>query len=156
MIAALALAVSLAMPGDALDMFSGRWRIVGVVASADGKSRKQLVFDQNCSWTPRKAYLVCEQNGAGERPRTSELTLIWWNPSSRDYHFSGFGMSGLAADGKITIAGPVWTWSSAVGTTLFRTSNRFVRPGLVQFRSERSTDGGATWTLQASGSETRA
>ena len=155
MIAALMLAAALGQPADALDAFAGHWRVDGLVAAAGGKPDRRLVFDQQCSWTPRRAYLVCEQSTAAEAARSAELTLLRWDAETRAYRFSGFGMSGLAAEGTITIDGPTWIWTSVAGTTRFRTINRFVHPNRVEFRSERSTDGGASWTVQAHGTESR-
>ena len=72
---------------------------------------------------------------------------------------SGEGSRGR---GELTIAGPVWTYSSKSevsaaggGGTWTRNTNTYAGRDRIHFQIESSTDGGKTWVLGMSGDEVR-
>lgn len=143
-----------ATPADALGAFAGTWRLTGTLGA--GASAKPMALDEACTWSGRRAYLVCEQWKPGGPPHSAGVTLFFYDPAAKTYRFVGFGSDGDPGTGVIRIAGPLWTFASGGRSVRFRTTNRWSPDGrTVTYRSQRSTDGGRHWTDTGSGTETR-
>lgn len=142
-------AVAAASP---LARFVGTWQLRGSLTVPGAGQPRSFELDQECRWTARDAFLACIQVDAAH---TAEATLLWWDARAKTYRFSGLQRDGSTYSGTISIAGPLWTWTSAFGSRRFRTTNRWRTPDLVAFRAERSADGGKTWHVFNTGTERR-
>lgn len=143
-----------AAPADALGAFAGAWRLTGTLGT--GASAKPVALDEDCSWSGRRAYLVCEQWKPDGPPRSAGVTLFFYDSAAKTYRFVGFGSDGDPGTGVIEIAGPLWTFASGGRSVRFRTTNRWSPDGrTVVYRSQRSTDGGRHWIDTGRGVERR-
>jgi hypothetical protein len=138
-------------PTASLDQFAGRWELKG--QSITTKGTTSYLMSEDCEWSSRHAFMICEDNVHGSK--VTDVTLMWWNPADKLIHFTGLDLSAASYKGTIDIAGDTWTWGSGPGKRQFRTLNHWTSPDRIEYTSQNSIDGGATWTTDGKGTETR-
>lgn len=130
-----------------LAVFLGKWQTEATINGEKASS------ELDCRWSPKNNFLVCEQTVSlpgGQQQK--QLTVYAYNAKDGNYTFSTFSNPGeKPSSGSVVINGNVWTYAfsfSADGkTTLIKTINEFTAPGAENFKTEVSTDGGATWKI---------
>jgi hypothetical protein len=149
----LLLAVSQPVdPAVSLGQFAGHWELAGQSITSKGTSTYKI--SEDCQWSDRRAFMVCEQNEHGKA--VNNATLMWFDASTKHVRFTGVSLDGSAYSGTILIAGDTWTWgSAAAGKDQFRTINRWTSPDRIEYTSQNSRDGGKNWVTDGTGTETR-
>lgn len=129
-----------------LGAFLGQWETEAVFMGSKATSKLE------CRWSPRGNFLICEQLVTLTQGQQMQLTVYSWNAKEGAYTFSTFSNPGEApSSGQVAIDGNRWTYSFSFEQDgkkmLLRTINEFTAPGVETFRTERSDDGGAHWTV---------
>ena len=129
-----------------LGVFLGKWE---TEASFMGSKATSVL---ECRWSPKGSFLVCEQIVSLAQGKQTQLTIYAYNPKDGNYTFSTFSNPGQPpSTGSLTIKDNVWTYAFSFDnngkTVMLRTTNEFTAPGEEIFKTERSEDGGAHWTV---------
>jgi hypothetical protein len=140
----------------------GKWPLDGKMLDTDYSKAMTVTGVSNCGWSPDHIFMICDQsiNEAGKPSR--ELSIYVYDPDNATFHFYGVSPSGgrpHSTDLAINPDGNRWEYSSTTEIkgkpVQFRTINDFHGPDHIDWWSEYSTDGGATWVKMGGGSETR-
>jgi hypothetical protein len=129
-----------------LGVFLGQWESNAMFMGSKVSSKLE------CRWSPGGNFLVCEQVVTTAQGQQTQLTIYAWNSREGAYTFSTFSNPGEPpSTGHVAIKGNVWTYSFSFEENkkkiLMRTTNEFTAPGVETFKSERSEDDGAHWTV---------
>lgn len=139
-------------PAVSLGKFAGHWELVGRAITSKGTTAYKI--SEDCQWSDRRAFMICEENEHGKA--VDNVTLMWSDAATNHIRFTGVGLDGSAYAGTILIAGDTWTWgSSTTRKDQFRTINRWTSADRIEYTSENSWDGGKTWVTDGTGTETR-
>lgn len=138
-------------PKVKLSAFAGRWKTEATFA--DGKKASS---DLDCSWSPQRSYLLCEQKVKLPDREQRQLTVYSYSSADKVYRYSTFSDPGAApSSGRLEINGAIWTYHFSFengGKTMqIRTTNEFTNPSTEIFKVESSGDG-VNWTPMMQGS----
>jgi hypothetical protein len=143
-----------------LDVWIGHWTTQRQAKDTPYSRARSISSETTCAWSANHGYMICDQliNDAGVI--SNELSIYTYSEREKAYKFFGLDMNGQPRSVPLTIEGNVWTYGGkpfeANGKKIqIRTTNEFVSPTTVIFRTEYSDDGGAHWTLINEGKDTK-
>ena len=158
--AALALAGTVlpfrasAAPIDYLDRFTGTWQSQGVFVSTPYSAAGDATATTTCAWSGDHLFMICQQAVTMAGKRDDDLGIYTYDEIASAYRFYNVHTSRttsmtITIDGN-TIAYP-FSFTDKDKNVTIRTMNVWKNATMYTWRTEYSTDGGATWTLMASG-----
>ena len=138
-------------PVKHLEAFLGKWQTQGTFSNGT-----KVSSDLDCSWSPQKRYLICEQQVSMASGQSHQLTVYGYDLKSGKYTFATFQDNGSSpATGTLEIKGNLWSYDMTFGgngkSTQVRTTNEFTGPGTEVFKVNVSNDSGASWTTTLQG-----
>jgi hypothetical protein len=155
MLLAIALAVAAPAGSDARAAYAGDWRGTGTFYATPYSTAGPSSGHTTCTWTVENTYLVCAQDFTG--PQGAGHGLSIFTRSGSAYRFTGVDPDGKPRqiDLVVTDKGDV-IWNSSFDDksgkhVVMRTVNTFPSPGVEDWRTEYSLDGGKSWTRMADG-----
>lgn len=141
-----------------LDRFAGTWQSHGTFVDTPYSKASAATGTTSCAWSFNKAFMICQQSAWMGGKRDDDVAIYTYDASSEAYRFSNVQRSRTTSS-VITVDGNTITYPFSFTdngkNVRIRTLNVWVSPGLYRWRTEYSTDGGATWTLMASGTSQR-
>jgi hypothetical protein len=157
-----------AMPSDslaqselgaaALGRFVGTWDGTGTFLDGPYSKAGSADAKTTCAWSNDRLFMICQQSVVMQGKPSSDVAVYAYDPGAKRYHFYNIGLTNANAT-KLSIEGNTVTYADSFqdgGKTIAtRTLNVWRDPQHYQWRSEYSTDGGATWKLMGSGNATR-
>lgn len=144
-----------ASPRTSIEGVEALGAIVGVWQSdtVDGASALS-----NCTWTPTRGGVVCEQAITTPTGRLHALNLYTYDVASQRYVFYGLSHPGdTMSPVALAIRGSTWTYGGAEkaeGGPASRTINDFSNRGSYAWRQE-TTQNGRDWVTVRSGRSRR-
>ena len=145
---------------DKLGAFQGHWRTTGEIKETRySKAKIKSQDEMTCGWTSNHGFMICDQLIHAGGLINNELSIYTYNPAEHCFAFFGVARNDQQArTTKLTITGNLWTYwdeeDDGGKHVSFRTTNRFVSPDRVEWRSEYSEDG-MHWVLMGEGADTR-
>ena len=95
----------------ALDAQSGHWVYHGTTAF--GGKAGTFDWDEHCSWSSNKLFLMCSFDNDWSGDKVQSLVVDTWNAQDKSYwHYEFFAVGGSGEKpfaSKMTIAGDTWT-----------------------------------------------
>jgi hypothetical protein len=150
-------------PADKLEklgVFVGHWKTTGEMKeTAYSHARVKSSDEMTCNWSTNHAFLICDQLIHAADGLRNDLSIYTYNDRERVYAFFGLSRNDAQArTTKLTIEDDLWTYwdedDDAGKHIRFRTTNKFVSPTTMMWRSEYSQDG-TRWILMGEGIDTR-
>lgn len=137
-------------PLKKLNVFVGKWQTEGIFENGT-KARSEL----ECRWSPKKRYLICEQDVKLSSGHNHQLTVYGYDDKAGKYTYTTFpDTAARPVTGTLENKGNIWAYDASVGDgskpTQVRTTNEFTSAKTDVFKVYVSEDHGATWktTLQ--------
>lgn len=144
-----------AAPTDELGRFAGTWQSKGLFVQTAYSDAGTATATTVCAWSNSRTFMICQQSVTIGGKLNHAVAIYTYDDASNSYHFYNVQTSRttsstiVVAGNKITYP---FTFSDKGKDVTIRTVNVWANPNLYNWRTEYSTDGGATWTLMASGS----
>lgn len=131
---------------EALDVQSGHWVYHGTTAF--GGKAGTFTWDEHCSWSSNKLFLMCSFDNDWSGDKVQSLVVDTWNGQDKAYwHYEFFAVGGSGEkpfSSKMTIAGNTWTElgeDDAKGKKSYdRISYVYTSPAEVKVKIEVSAD----------------
>jgi hypothetical protein len=146
-------------PITKLNPFLGKWKTTGEMKNTAYSKARPSSSENTCDWSANRGFPICDQIIRSASGPTNDLSIYTYNEKERAFNFFGISREDHEPRAtKLTIEGDLWTyWNEEEdgGKHIrFRTTNRFVTPSSVQWRSEYSEDG-LNWVLMGERQDTR-
>lgn len=155
-LAAMAAApcVAGAAPLDELNRFTGTWQSQGTFVDSPYQRAGTATATTTCAWSIDGRFMICQQSVNLNGVHDSDLGIYTYDPAASAYRFYNVHAARstsatITVDGD-TIAYP-YTFNDNGKNVTIRTLNVWKNPSMYTWRTEYSTDGGATWGLMGSG-----
>jgi hypothetical protein len=143
-----------AAPIDALDRFAGTWQSQGKFLDTPYSQPGTSSATTTCAWSSDRVFMICQQVVTMQGKRDDDLGIYSYDDASGAYHFYNVH-PGRTTSTAITVNGNTitypFTFTEKGQNVTIRTLNVWKSTSLYTWRTDYSTDGGATWTLMASG-----
>jgi hypothetical protein len=147
-----------AAPLDELDRFAGTWQSQGTFVESPYHAAGNATATTTCAWSVDGAFMICQQSISMNDTHDNELGIYSYDTTTASYRFYAVRPSQTTSE-TITIAGNTITYPFSFEengkAVTIRTVNVWQSADLYNWRTEYSVDGGATWTLMASGTTQR-
>ncbi len=147
-----------AAPLDELDRFAGTWQSQGTFVDSPYSKAHSANATTTCAWSNGRTFMICQQRVSTDGAVETGVAVYAYDDASKSYRFTNVQVQrttsmtiGVAGN---TITYPVSFTDKGKSVTI-RTLNVWDNPRLYHWRTEYSLDGGATWSLMASGSSQR-
>lgn len=149
------------LPGlEPLAAYLGTWKAAGTVRETRFSHARPVEGETRCGWSAGGEFLVCDQTN--RRPDGIHRSLSIYGADTAAHRFVFYGLDaggGTPRSTTLTVAGARWTYLSAdtmPGDTVvrWRTTNTWVAPDRMAWRSEYSFDG-ERWVVTAEGQDRR-
>jgi uncharacterized protein DUF1579 len=144
-----------------LEVMVGRFTVEDEVkAGAMGPNSPAMKFTgtDDCRWTTGGFALICEAVLYRPGKKYSEVSFIYYDPTSKTYQYHAVDSSGGVEDKTGTVNGDVWTW---LGESVFagkpyhtRYTMKFVSADSFEYTDE-SGESESSMKVFVSGKETR-
>ncbi len=143
-----------ASPIDELGRFEGAWHSQGTFVQTAYSKARATTATTICAWAIDRSYMVCQQKVADGDAREYDLGVYSYEDATHEYRFYSI-RAGRSTTSAITVDGNTisypFSFTDGDKQVMIRTLNVWASPTLYRWRSEYSTDAGATWTLMGSG-----
>lgn len=140
---------------DARALYLGTWQGTGTMYATPYSKAGPSSDTTTCSWAAGTTYLVCAQHHQSPYGPGDQLTV--YTHSEGGYSFQNIDASGTARTLPVLVKGTTWTYASTFDDSgshvSIRTVNEFPSPGVENWYTEYSKDGGKHWTRMAEGVE---
>ncbi|HEY3675301.1 MAG TPA: hypothetical protein VGK84_04870 [Candidatus Tumulicola sp.] len=151
----LMLCVVGAGPLDQLDRFAGTWQTQGTFLTTPYSTAGTAAGTSSCAWSNDRQFMICQQNVTLSGKTDHDVTVYSYDDAKQAYRFYNVHAADSTAT-SITVNGDTITYPfSFTGdggqTVEIRTTNVWKGSTFYDWRTEYSTDNGATWTPMASG-----
>jgi hypothetical protein len=147
-----------AAPLDELNRFVGTWQSQGTFVESPYHAAGAATATTTCAWSVDGAFMICQQSVTINGTHDNELGIYTYDPATSAYRFYAVRPSQTTSE-TIAIAGNTITYPFSFDdngkAVTIRTVNIWQGSDLYNWRTEYSADGGATWTLMASGTSQR-
>jgi hypothetical protein len=154
----LALALFAAGPIDQLDRFSGTWHGQGTFVETPYSTAGTSSATTTCAWSGDHLFMVCQQAVTMNGKRDDNLAVYSYDDAAGAYRFFNI-RPGRITSTPITVDGNTITYPFSFTdkgkNVTIRTLNVWKNANLYTWRTEYTIDGGAMWTLMASGTSQR-
>lgn len=154
----LAFALLAAGPIDQLDRFSGTWHGQGTFVETPYSTAGTSSATTICSWSADHLFMICQQSATLAGKRDDDVAIYSYDDAAGAYRFFNIRPSRITSL-TITVDGNTVTYPSTFTdkgkNVTVRTLNVWKNSNFYTWRTEYTTDGGATWTLMASGTSQR-
>lgn len=150
-----AAASALPIDEDVRTAYVGEWRGSGTFYATAYSTAGPSSGHTTCAWAEEKAYLVCAQDFTAAQGSGRALAIF--TRKGNAYRFTGVDADGTPRTVDLAVTGQgdvIWnsTFDDKSGKHVtMRTVNTFPTPGVENWRTEYSLDGGKTWTAMAAG-----
>lgn len=153
-VAILALVLVGVGPVDQLDRFSGTWHNQGTFVETPYSTAGTSSATTICSWSADHLFMICPQSVMMAGKRDDDVAIYSYDEAAGAYRFFNI-RPGRIASATITVSGNTvtvpFTFTDKGKNVTIRTLNVWKTADLYTWRTEYTTNGGATWTLMASG-----
>jgi hypothetical protein len=155
---ALVLLTIGAGPIDQLDRFTGTWQTQGTFLDTPYSKAGAASGSSTCAWSNDRDFVICQQVVTLNGQTDHDVTIYSFDATTQQYEFHNVHAAN-ATTSAITIDGDTVTYPFSYKdgdtTVSIRTLNIWKNPSAYDWRTEYSTDNGATWTPMASGTSTK-
>ena len=154
--AAGATAQDASSPHDKLAVWAGHWKIHAETKETLFGHAKTLDFDNQCSFSPHGAFMVCENLSLQPDPDngriSNDVSLLYYSDVDKTFKYTEVHPEGGPEEGVALVDGNVWTEPREIQRRSGRTADahfiyNFVSLDKILARFEISTDKGAHWTV---------
>lgn len=157
--AAMVLPLVAAAAGlDQLDRFAGTWTSPGVLVDTPYSKAASVSATTTCAWSSERLFMICRQSVSDGAKIDHDLAIYTFDAAANAYHFFNVRSSQVNSV-PIEIQGNTITYTDSFTDggkrVTIRTLNVWETPNLYRWRTEYSTDAGATWALMGSGTSQR-
>ena len=139
---------------DELNRFAGTWDAPGTLLTTPYSTAAHADAVNTCGWSQDHIFMICQQSLAIDGKPSHVISIYTYDETANAYHFFNVHRNG-AASTTIAVAGDTITYTDSFKdkgkNVTIRTLNVWENPDRYRWRTEYSTDGGATWSLMASG-----
>lgn len=147
-----------AAPIDELNRFAGTWQSQGTFVDSPYQKAGSATATTNCAWSLDHGFMICQQSVTMNGAPDSDLGIYTYDATANVYHFynvhqSRTTTSNIIVDGN-TITYP-FSFTAGGKSVVIRTLNIWQNADSYLWRTEYSTDNGATWSLMGSGKSDR-
>jgi hypothetical protein len=143
---------------DQLDRFAGTWTSPGALVDTPYSKAASVSATATCAWSSDRLFMICQQSVSDGTKIDHDLALYTFDAAANVYHFFNVRSSQVNSV-PIEIQGNTITYTNSFSDrgkrVTIRTLNVWESPSLYRWRTEYSTDAGATWTLMGSGTSQR-
>lgn len=141
-------------PLDELNRFAGTWQSQGTFVDGPYQKAGTATATTTCAWSIDGQFMICQQSVTLNGRHDTDLGIYTYDAAGSAYRFYNVHASRttsatIAVNGD-TIAYP-FTFNDNGKSVTIRTMNVWKSPTMYTWRTEFSTDGGATWALMGSG-----
>ncbi len=156
--AAGAPATASAAPIDQLNRLTGTWQSTGTFVDSPYQKAGTATATTTCAWSNDHAFMICQQSVVMNGTPDSDLGIYTYDPAANVYRFDNVHPSRttsstiLVDDKSITYP---FSFTDNGKSVVIRTLNVWQGANAYTWRTEFSTDNGATWTLMGSGKSQR-
>jgi len=143
-------------PHHKLAVWAGHWKIHAETKETQFGHAKTLDFDNQCSFSPHGAFMVCENLSLQPDPDngriSNDVSLLYYSDVDKTFKYTDVHPEGGPHEEVTHVDGNVWTRPIDIprpggGVANARFVYNFVSPNKRLARFEISTDKGARWTL---------
>ena len=150
----LALALCAAAPIDQLDRFSGTWHGQGTFVETPYSTAGTSSATTICAWAADHLFMICQQSVTLAGKRDDDVAIYSYDDAAGAFNFFNIRPTRITSttikvDGN-TITYPFSFTDKGKNVTI-RTLNVWKNANFYTWRTEYTTNGGASWTLMASG-----
>lgn len=143
---------------EELNRYAGSWASTGTFVDTPYSKAGSADADTTCAWSNDRGFMICQQRVTLSGKTEHDLGIYTFDDATNAYHFVAVRTTGpsspdIAMDS--TSVTYVNSFNDNGKQVTVRTTNVWVGPDRYTWRTEYSTDSGATWTLMASGSAQR-
>ncbi|MBV9719408.1 MAG: hypothetical protein JOZ77_08810 [Candidatus Eremiobacteraeota bacterium] len=144
----------LAAPLDALDRFAGTWQSEGTFLDTPYSDPGSTSATTVCAWSVDRTFMICQQRVLLNGKPDADVAVYTYDPTQSAYRFYNVRPA-QSTSATITIDGNrivyPFSFTDHGKNVTIRTLNVWENANTYKWRTEYSTDGGAHWTLMASG-----
>jgi hypothetical protein len=152
--AATGPAVAGAAPLDELNRFAGTWQSQGTFVDTPYQKAGNATATTTCAWSIDGEFMICQQSANLNGTHDSALGIYSYDSTAQAYRFDNVHTA-RSTSTTVTVDGDTvtypFTFSDNGKSVTIRTLNVWKSPTMYTWRTEYSTDGGATWSLMGSG-----
>lgn len=147
-----------AAPIDQLNRLAGTWQSTGTFIDSPYQKGGPATATTTCAWSNDHGFMICQQSVVMNGAPDSDLGIYTYDPTANVYRFDNVHASRttsstiLVDDKSITYP---FSFTDNGKSVVIRTLNVWQGPDAYTWRTEFSTDNGATWTLMGSGKSQR-
>ncbi len=140
---------------DELDRFAGVWTSPGTLLATPYSKAGSATATTTCAWSAGRYFMICQQTIVSGSGSDHVLSVYTYDAAKHGYAFYHIGADG-GGSSDIAIAGDTVIYSNTFtdrgNRVTIRTLNVWQNARRYNWRTEYTTDGGATWSPMASGS----
>ncbi|HET6275950.1 MAG TPA: hypothetical protein VFE16_08500 [Candidatus Cybelea sp.] len=143
-----------AAPIDQLNRLVGTWQSTGTFVDTPYQKAGTATATTTCAWSNDHGFMICQQSVMMNGTPDSDLGIYTYDPTANVYRFDNVHASRttsstiLVDDKSITYP---FSFTDNGKSVVIRTLNVWQSASAYTWRTEFSTDNGATWTLMGSG-----
>ncbi|MBV9233203.1 MAG: hypothetical protein JO030_04110 [Candidatus Eremiobacteraeota bacterium] len=139
---------------DELNRFAGTWDAPGTLLTTPYSTAGRADAVNICGWSTDHVFMICQQRISTGGKLSHVVSIYTYDETTNQYHFFNVHRNG-AASTTITVGADTITYTDTFTdngkNVTIRTLNVWENRDRYRWRTEYSTDGGATWSLMASG-----
>ncbi len=143
---------------DELNRFAGIWDAPGTLLTTPYSAAARADAVNTCGWSADHIFMICQQSLSMNGKPSHVISIYTYDETANAYHFFNVHRNGVAST-TIAVAGDTVTYTDSFTdkgkSVIIRTLNVWENPDRYRWRTEYSTDGGATWSPMALGTAQR-
>lgn len=133
-----------------MSVWVGSWQSRTKILETPYTQAGEMSSEMTCSWSPNHGFVLCDHLLHGpDGGTTNSISLYTYDAQDKAYKFFGVQKDESPREAPMEVNGNVWTFGTEVQsqhkTILFLTSDEFVSPTRMRFRTDFSVDNGAHW-----------
>jgi hypothetical protein len=141
-------------PLDQLDRLAGTWNMQGTFLTTPYSAAGTAAGTTSCAWSNDRRFMICQQSVTLSDKADHDVTVYSYDDAKQAYRFYNIH-AGDSTSATITVNGDTvtypFTFTDGGQTVQIQTVNVWKGSTFYNWRTEYSTDNGATWTPMASG-----
>ena len=143
---------------DELNRFAGTWDSPGAFVDGPYSKAGSAKATTICAWSSDRIFMICQQQVTTATKTEHDLGIYSYDDAAKAYRFYAVRQAAVN-EVPMTLDGDTIAYSNSFDDggkhVTIRTLNTWEGADRYRWRSEYSTDGGATGTLMGSGTATR-
>jgi hypothetical protein len=137
-----------------LGRFLGTWQSPGTFVDTPYSKASTVTATTTCAWSNDRVFMICQQSSVMNGKADHAVAVYTYDAAKDQYRFYNVGAKG-GNGSVIAVQGNTITYTDSFTDNgkpvTIRTLNIWESASLYRWRTEYTSDAGATWTLMGSG-----